>query len=79
MARALVGEPSLLLADEPTGNLDDQTSDSIHDLLLQIHKRNNLTSIIVTHDAKLAALCERQMNLEQGRLWPIDGPGPLKA
>lgn len=75
MARALVGEPSLLLADEPTGNLDDQTSDSIHDLLLQIHKRNNLTSIIVTHDAKLAALCERQMKLEHGKLWPIDRPG----
>jgi lipoprotein-releasing system ATP-binding protein len=74
VARALVGEPSLLLADEPTGNLDDRTSDSIHALLLEIHGRNLLTSILVTHDSRLAQLCEQRMKLENGRLSPLD-PG----
>ncbi len=68
VARALVGRPRLLLADEPTGNLDAGTSRSIHQLLFRLHAENNLTSILVTHDEQLASQCEIQRRLEGGRL-----------
>lgn len=68
VARALAGEPTLLLGDEPTGNLDDQTSKSIYRLLLDVHAKHNLTSIIVTHDSSLAALCQVQKRLYEGQL-----------
>jgi len=70
IARALVGQPRLLLADEPTGNLDARTSDSIHRLLVEIHERYALTSIIVTHHPGLAALCSRRCRMMEGRLVP---------
>ncbi|HUV13952.1 MAG TPA: ABC transporter ATP-binding protein [Acidobacteriota bacterium] len=68
IARALVGNPGLLLGDEPTGNLDGKTSDSIHRLLLQIHEEYGLTSIIVTHNPRLADLCDQQLLLVDGKL-----------
>jgi len=68
VARALVGKPSLLLGDEPTGNLDEHTAESIYELLLDIQRRHHLTSIIVTHNPKLAALCSLEKRLEEGKL-----------
>ncbi len=68
LARALAGEPQLLLADEPTGNLDDATSESIHRLLFQTQEQRKLTSVIVTHDLRLAGLCRRSCRMEGGRL-----------
>jgi lipoprotein-releasing system ATP-binding protein len=68
VARALVGKPGLLLGDEPTGNLDEHTADAIYELLLDIHSRHKLTSIIVTHNPKLAALCGLKKSLQEGKL-----------
>ncbi|MEW6127719.1 MAG: ABC transporter ATP-binding protein [Acidobacteriota bacterium] len=68
LARALVSRPSLLLADEPTGDLDSKTSENIHQLLKEIHQAQNLTSVIVTHNEKLAAICDRVLHLEDGKL-----------
>jgi lipoprotein-releasing system ATP-binding protein len=71
IARALVMEPTLLLADEPTGDLDEHTADSLHDLLREMHRERGLTSIIATHNPRLAAACDRVLRLEEGRLRPI--------
>jgi lipoprotein-releasing system ATP-binding protein len=68
IARALVTHPSLLLADEPTGDLDEQTADTLHALLREMHREQNLTSIIATHNARLAAVCDRVLRMEGGRL-----------
>lgn len=68
LARALVSEPRLLLADEPTGDLDSRTSESIHNLLKEVHRSQKLTSIIVTHNERLASICDRVLHLEDGRL-----------
>jgi lipoprotein-releasing system ATP-binding protein len=68
VARALVGKPKLLLADEPTGNLDMHTGGAIGELLRTLHARHGLTSIVVTHNEKLAAICTRGCRLENGQL-----------
>jgi lipoprotein-releasing system ATP-binding protein len=68
VARALVMRPSLLLADEPTGDLDESTADSLHDLLRAMHRDFGLTSIIATHNPRLAAQCDRVLRLQEGRL-----------
>jgi lipoprotein-releasing system ATP-binding protein len=68
VARALVTEPSVLLADEPTGDLDESTADSLHALLRDMHKERHLTSVIATHNSRLAASCDRVLRLEGGRL-----------
>jgi lipoprotein-releasing system ATP-binding protein len=68
VARALVMRPSLLLADEPTGDLDEATADSLHALLREMHAAYGLTSIIATHNPRLAAACDRMLRLEGGRL-----------
>src|SRR5213076_3090247 len=73
IARALVTQPSLLLADEPTGNLDSRTGEEIVGLFLDLHKRGN-TIILVTHEPKLAARCPRAVRLVDG-LVIADGPG----
>lgn len=67
LARALVGRPRLLLADEPTGDLDSRTSESIHTLLKEVHTAQGLTSVIVTHNERLAAICDRTLHLEDGK------------
>lgn len=68
IARALVGRPRILLADEPTGDLDERTSSAIHQLLVGVHKSHSLTSVIVTHDPRLANLCDHQLCMREGRL-----------
>ena len=70
VARALVMKPALLLADEPTGDLDENTADSLHALLREMHAEHGLTSIIATHNSRLAAACDRVLRLEQGQLRP---------
>jgi lipoprotein-releasing system ATP-binding protein len=68
VARALVMQPAILLADEPTGDLDEQTADSLHALLREMHAAHHLTSIIATHNLRLAGACDRMLRLEGGRL-----------
>jgi len=68
LARALVGSPKLLLADEPTGNLDWKTGESILRLIRDLHGRMGLTSILVTHNERVADLCDRRLLMEKGRL-----------
>jgi lipoprotein-releasing system ATP-binding protein len=68
VARALVMRPAVLLADEPTGDLDEQTADALHTLLRDMHAAYGLTSIIATHNPRLAAACDRVLRLEGGRL-----------
>jgi lipoprotein-releasing system ATP-binding protein len=70
IARALMMEPALLLADEPTGDLDEHTAESLHGLLKDMHRTRGLTSVIATHNTKLAAACDRVMRLAEGRLQP---------
>ena len=70
IARALVMNPALLLADEPTGDLDENTADSLHQLLREMHAEHGLTSIIATHNPRIAAACDRVLRLEQGQLRP---------
>jgi len=70
VARALVMRPALLLADEPTGDLDEITADALHGLLRDMHAEHGLTSIIATHNPRLAAACDRVLRLEQGQLRP---------
>jgi lipoprotein-releasing system ATP-binding protein len=67
VARALVMKPSLLLADEPTGDLDEATADALHALLREMHQAYGLTSIIATHNPRLAAACDRILRLEGGQ------------
>lgn len=68
VSRALVMQPSLLLADEPTGDLDEATADALHDLLRAMHREIGLTAIIATHNPRLAAQCDRTLRLEGGKL-----------
>ena len=68
LARALVGNPSVLLADEPTGNLDFRTGEMIFDLLTSLHRSHQLTSILVTHNLSFARRCDRILRLEGGML-----------
>lgn len=70
VARALVMQPALLLADEPTGDLDEQTGRDLHALLRRLHETRRLTSLIATHNLQLAAACDRVLRLEDGRLRP---------
>jgi lipoprotein-releasing system ATP-binding protein len=70
MARALIMRPSVLLADEPTGDLDERTGDDLHALLRHMHTVSGLTSVIATHNPRLAAACDRTLRLEGGRLSP---------
>jgi lipoprotein-releasing system ATP-binding protein len=68
VARALVMQPSLLLADEPTGDLDEGTADALHALLRDMHAEFGLTAIIATHNPRLAQQCDRVLRLEGGQL-----------
>lgn len=73
LARALVGNPSVLLADEPTGNLDFRTGEMIFELLESLHRSHQLTSIFVTHNSAFAKRCDRILKLESGVLQPEGG------
>ena len=68
VARAFVTEPALLFADEPTGNLDRRTGESITDLLFSLNRETGTTLVLVTHDERLAARCDRTLHLENGQL-----------
>lgn len=71
VARALVMQPALLLADEPTGDLDENTAESLHRLLREMHAEHGLTSIIATHNPRLAGACDRVLRLEQGKVHTV--------
>jgi putative ABC transport system ATP-binding protein len=68
LARAISLKPKLLLADEPTGNLDGSTGRQVVDLLFGLQKRSGATLVLVTHDERLAALCERTIHMADGRI-----------
>jgi lipoprotein-releasing system ATP-binding protein len=71
LARALVNNPRLLLADEPTGDLDETTAGRVFELIERLHGSHGLTSILVTHNLDLARRCTRALRLELGRLAPL--------
>jgi len=71
LARALISSPSLLLADEPTGNLDQKTGEEVYLLIRRMQIEEQLSAIIVTHNERLAATCDRVMRLENGRVHQI--------
>ena len=73
IARAIVNNPNLILADEPTGNLDSATGEKIINLLFDLHKQSGGTLVIVTHDAELAARCDAQIVLRDGNITAITG------
>lgn len=68
IARALINNPKVIFADEPTGNLDSHTGETIENLLFSLNKQNNITLIIVTHDTDLAKRCDRQVYIKDGRI-----------
>ena len=68
IARALVTNPSLILADEPTGNLDKKTGNEIMDLFEKLHENGN-TIILITHDNKIAKRAQRVLHIEDGKIW----------
>ena len=68
IARAMINNPKVILADEPTGNLDEETSEVINNILKKINKENNQTIIVVTHSSELAAVCDKRYYLRKGRL-----------
>jgi len=68
VARALVNHPACVLADEPTGNLDERTAASVFDMLMQLKQQHNAALVIVTHDHRLADKCDRVLELFQGQL-----------
>lgn len=75
LARAFVARPSLILADEPTGNLDRETGQKVIQLLFDLQQERNCTLLLVTHDEQLAGRCQRTLTMTDGRLGPADGAG----
>ncbi len=73
VARALVNEPAVLLADEPTGNLDEKTSETVFSLLEALHSRHGLTSVLVTHNMGFANRCDRVLRIGGGVVQPTSG------
>ncbi len=71
IARALINNPAIIFADEPTGNLDSTTGAAVEDLLFNLNKEKDITLIIVTHDAELAARCHRQVHIKDGKIVPL--------
>lgn len=71
IARALAHQPTLLLGDEPTGNLDPKTADKVLTLLFELHRRSQSTLVLVTHDERVAERCQRRVRMEGGRLHAV--------
>ncbi|WP_094191157.1 ABC transporter ATP-binding protein [Marinobacter similis] len=69
IARALVHQPSLLLGDEPTGNLDQETGEKVLSLLFDLHEQSKSTLVLVTHDERVAQRCQHRVRMEGGRLY----------
>lgn len=78
LARALVTRPKILMADEPTGDLDNRTADAVFDLIAKLHRDCRLTSLIVTHNHAFARRCDRVLHLERGRMVEVS-PRSLSA
>ncbi len=74
IARAVANQPKILLADEPTGNLDEETAEKVNELLLNLNKEQGLTLILVTHNQHIASRMTRRLVLEHGRLHPASSP-----
>jgi lipoprotein-releasing system ATP-binding protein len=72
IARALVQQPALLLADEPTGDLDERNATSVFELMQRLHREHRLTSILATHNTVLAGRADRVLQLEHGTLQPVE-------
>ncbi|MDH4224019.1 MAG: ABC transporter ATP-binding protein [Deltaproteobacteria bacterium] len=72
IARAIANRPPILLADEPTGNLDEDTGSRVQELLIKLNKKHNLTLILVTHNSHFAARMDHQYILEHGKLRPVN-------
>ena len=68
IARALINKPSVLFADEPTGNLDSNTSEIVEDILFGLHRDHGITLVVVTHDEDLAARCQRRLIMQDGEI-----------
>ena len=79
IARALVNRPAILLADEPTGNLDQATGDLVIDCLFAEHARQGTSLLLITHDSRLAERCERQLHMRDGRIVADHRVAPLRA
>jgi putative ABC transport system ATP-binding protein len=77
VARALVQSPRALLADEPTGNLDQETGDRLYDLLKRLNGEREISVVLVTHNERLAAACGRTLRLQGGTLHPVPRQGFL--
>jgi lipoprotein-releasing system ATP-binding protein len=71
LARALVLKPAVLLADEPTGNLDESNSEHIHSLLLELNREFSMTLVVVTHNSQLASFMSRRITITDGKLTAI--------
>lgn len=78
IARAIVGDPQIIFADEPTGNLDSETGAKVEELLFDYNKQKGVTLIIVTHDADLAKKCDHQIIIKDGRVEKSTVPGGIK-
>ncbi len=76
IARALVNEPSIVWADEPTGDLDTQTADEVMQLMRELNQRNHQTFVVVTHDPRIGAMCDRIIRMQDGLIVDDGRPGP---
>ncbi|MBU4564791.1 MAG: ABC transporter ATP-binding protein [Proteobacteria bacterium] len=76
VARALILGPSLLLADEPTGNLDERTGELVHQLLVRLNQSHGLTTLVATHNERLAGALGRRVRLADGKAYSLDQAGP---
>jgi len=76
VARALINNPQIVFADEPTGNLDSNNAKELHELFMQLRTQFNQTFLIVTHNEELALLCDRVIHMKDGKIVPPVSPGP---
>ncbi|MFF2371468.1 ABC transporter ATP-binding protein [Agromyces sp. NPDC058110] len=79
IARALVNDPALIFADEPTGNLDSATGAAVEDILFTLNRERGITLVVVTHDEDLAARCDRRITVRDGLLVDADEPSATEA